>query len=149
MIFERENVVAVVISVIAVLFIVGGFASFSGLSTYSGLSLNLERATFARGDIFGAEVVVALDSVLSDETLILKLDGIPFKTIDFQDYVTASGLRHSLEEKGGLSVLRLGEPVKIHLSDFVTVDSLANGGHQIDASLSKGELTARGKFSVG
>jgi hypothetical protein len=148
---EREHVVALVISFVAILFIVGGFASFSGLATYSNtaLKIDVEKDGFKHSDVLDASVIISLDTVLYDETLTLSMDGSVVKSVSLFDYISANGLLFSVEEKEGVKVLRLGEPVRVHLSEFINLESVASGKHSLDAGLGKGDVKASAYFRVG
>ncbi|MBI4738562.1 hypothetical protein HY772_03220 [Candidatus Woesearchaeota archaeon] len=147
---DRENVVAVVISLIAILFIVGGFASFSGLATYShnALVLTTEKGTFSPSDVFDAEVVVNLDAVLADETLTLALDGSTFKVINLKEYAVLNNLRSSVEERNGASVVHLDELVRVHLAQYVDLSQLSSGKHSLVARLDRSGVEVQETFKI-
>lgn len=150
MVFEREHVVAIVISIIAVLFVVGGFASFSGLATYSNtaLTIHIEKERFASSDIFDAEIFVNSNTVLDDETVRLQLDGVSFQTINLLEYVSVRNLRHRVEERNGITFLQLDEPVRIHLADYVNLDAVARRKHTIGAKLGKAGTEVQARFTI-
>ncbi|MBI5398882.1 hypothetical protein HZB03_05450 [Candidatus Woesearchaeota archaeon] len=145
----RENVVAVVISLIAILFVIGGFASFSGLAAYNNvLMLASEKDVFAPSDVLGVEVVVNLDTVLADETLTLALDGSVFDVVNLKDYAASNNLRYSVAERNGVSVVYLGEPVRVHLAQYVDLSQVSPGKHSLAARLDRSNVEVQETFRI-
>ena len=67
---QREHIVSLIVAVIAILVIVGGYAAFTGLSVYEEpLMILMAENSFRQSDVFDVSVVVNPVTFMADESI--------------------------------------------------------------------------------
>ncbi len=151
MLVERETFVALFISLVAILVVVGGFASFTGLSVHEApLVLNFHKASFSRGDVFDVSVDLSPATFLQDESLVIYVDEVPVSVVALQKYLDDNQIDYGLDfenaGKNNIKVMTLKNKLSVNLADFVSLDDLQPGSHSLKVSLSQGDASADGNF---
>ena len=149
----REHMVTVTIAVIAILFVVGGFASMSGLSTYDELiSIDVVKDSFSRGDVFDVSVGIGLMTVMADETLMIYIDDAPAGAVILKKYFDENRVRYGVDVRtvgtNSIEVISTLEPMRVNLADYVLLDSMASGSHLLKVEFSRGDAGAEAVFVV-
>jgi len=72
MLAQRETMVSLFIAAVAILVVIGGFASFSGLAAYSGtLSLDFSKSSFSGTDAFDVDLIIEPVTLMADESAVV------------------------------------------------------------------------------
>jgi hypothetical protein len=150
---QREYFVTILLAVVAVLVIVGGYASFNGLAVNTDpLLIDMPRDSFRQSDIFDVNIILNPITFISEETVVIYLDNSVIAAIPLRQYVEDNSLSYTVEtrELGGSSVtlLTLNEPAIISLSEVVSLESLQKKSHLIRVEFSVGDVTAAETFEV-
>jgi hypothetical protein len=149
---EREHVATAVIAVIAVLVIVGGFASFSGLSVHEEtLKIEMAKAVFRQSDVFDANVVVSPVTFMADESMMVYVDGRAVGVVALKQYLDDNGIDYGSEYKNlgqnNVEIVTLKNLLTIHLAEHVNLEHLRPGmTHSLRVEFSKGDAYADGSF---
>ncbi len=152
---EREHIATAVVATIAVLVIVGGFASFSGLSVYhQPLTLELHKTEFRQGDVFDVNVVVNPVTFLADETIMVYLDGNAVAAIALKRYLDDNGIDYGSEVKNlgqnNAEIINLQAPLTVNLADYVSMEPMYPGTvHLLTVEFSRGDASAEEAFRIG
>jgi hypothetical protein len=145
----RETYVTLTVCAIAILFILGGYASLTGLATYdSPVDIALAKAKFSKGDVFDATVTISLITLFSDETIMIYLDGTPAGAVMLRQYMDMNLFKYTAENREGGEVLNMAHEVFLNLADYVSLESLAPGKHTVQVALSKAQVGATEEFVV-
>ncbi|MFH1064643.1 MAG: hypothetical protein V1729_06175 [Candidatus Woesearchaeota archaeon] len=152
---EREHIATFVVATIAVLVIVGGFASFSGLSVYDQpLKLELQKTEFMQGDVFDANVVVNPVTFMADETIMVYIDGNAVAAIALKRYLDDNDIDYGSEVKNlgqnNVEIINLQGPLTVNLADYVSMEPMYPGTvHILSVEFSQGDAAAQESFRVG
>ena len=152
---HKEQIASLVVAIIAVLVIVGGYASFSGLASYDPpLKLEMAKKSFLAGDVFDANLVVSPVTLMSDESIIIYLDNIAVGAIAVKRYLNDNGIDFGTQNenagRNNIDIINLKHKLSINLADYVNLDSVLPGGtHKIRAEFSRGNAVAEEVFFVG
>jgi hypothetical protein len=150
---EREYVVTFIITTIAILIIVGGYASFSGLAAYDApLRIENAKGTFARGDVFDVNIVLNPVTFMADESIVIYIDGQAVGVVAIKKYLDDNGIEYGRELKdigqSNTEVLNLMDPLAVNLADYVPLEYVQQGTHTIRAEFSRGDAMAETVFAV-
>jgi hypothetical protein len=150
---EREYVVTFIVATIAILIIVGGYASFSGLASYDApLRIEMAKKTFSRGDVFDTTVVLNPVTFMADETLMVYVDGQAVGVVAIKKYLDDNRIDYGRDIKSlgrnSAEILNLKDPLKVNLADYVTLEYLGTGGHSLRVEFSRGDAMAEEVFGI-
>lgn len=151
---EREHYVTIIVTVIAMVVIVGGFASFSGLSVYEDpIRIELEKSVFKNGDVFDTSVVLNPVTFMADDSLMVYIDGKALGVVALKKYLDDNSIEYGSEIKNlgqnNAEILTLKNPLSINLADYVSLEFLHPGTtHVIKVEFSKGDAVAEEVFRV-
>ncbi len=151
---EREHYVTVIVAVAAILMIVGGYASFTGLATQSEpLALSVEKDAFRQGDVFDVNVNVGPVTFMSDESIIIYVDDTAVGVIAVKKYLDSNSIEYGTEVKNlgrnNVEIINLKEPLTINLADYVSLEYLRPGTtHILKAEFSRGDASAEEIFRM-
>lgn len=153
MALAREHFVTLTVAAVAALFIMGGFASLSGLSTYEeALQITLPETTFSKSSVFDVTVRVAPTQIISDETLMIYIDGAPAGVVVLKQYFDENRVDYTSEERiigsNTLEVLSTRSEVLINLADYVDLDTSSVGNHVLKVEFSRENVGSEVVFSV-
>ncbi len=153
MLVEREHIVTIIVAVIALLAIVGGYASFSGLSVYEQpVQLELTKSSFAQSDIFDANILLNPVTFLHDESIMIYFDNEPIGVVAIKKYLDDNRIEYGTEYQNlgtnNIQIMNLEHQLKISLADYITLESVQTGSHTVRVELSKGDASADAIFSV-
>ena len=149
MIVPREHVVTITIAVIAVLFIIGGYASMSGLSTYEApLRIEMTRATYSQGDVFDANVNVGAVTMMSDESVMVYVDGVLSGAIVLKQYFDDNRVDYGTDYRSNIEIMSTLDPIMINLADHVSLETLKPGPHIVRVEFSRSDAVAESEFKV-
>jgi hypothetical protein len=150
---EREYAVTFIIATIAALVIIGGYASFSGLASYSEpLSIEMAEKTFARGDVFDVNVVLSPVTFMADESIVVYIDGQAVGVVAIKKYLDDNRIDYGRELKSlgqnNAEIINLKAPLKVNLADYVLLEYLGTGGHSLRVEFSRGDAAAQEVFGI-
>ncbi len=151
---EREHYVTVIVAVIALLVIFGGYASFSGLSVHEDpLVISMSSETFAQGDVFDVNVVVSPVQFLADESIMVYVDGNPVGVIVLKKYLDSNDIEYGSDVKNlgqnNAEIITLKNRVAVNLADYVSLENVPSGtAHTLLVEFSRGDATAQKGFWV-
>ncbi|MFC1741583.1 hypothetical protein ACFL3V_03540 [Nanoarchaeota archaeon] len=154
MLVEREHVVTVFMAVIVMLIILGGYASFSGLSVYQEtLVIEMAKDSFSQGDVFDVTVVLNPVTLMSDDSLMIYVDGNAIGVVAIKKYLDENGIAYGSEFKNSgqnnIEIITMRDRLLVNLADHVSLEHMSPGSaHALMVELSKGEASAEGIFSV-
>jgi hypothetical protein len=150
----RELIVPIVVTLIAVLVIVGGYASFSGLATYSTpLSIEMAKKAFKRGDVFDANILVNPVTLLADESIMIYVDNNAVGAVAIKRYLDDNRIEYGTEfqnlGQNSAEVMNLKNPLQVNLADFITLEGTLPGTtHVLKVEFSRGDASAEEVFSI-
>jgi hypothetical protein len=150
---EKEFIVPFIVTVIAILVIVGGYASFSGLATYdTPISVEMGKAAFQQGEVFDVNAIVSPMTLLADETLMVYVDGNLAGVVALKKYLDDNRIDYGLEYKNlgqnNVQIMNMQSSLRINLADLVSLESLARGEHILSVELSRGDARAEATFNI-
>jgi len=151
---EREQYVTVIIAAIAVLVIVGGYASFSGLAVQSDpLVIMMQKDSFSQGEVFDAELVLNPVQFLADESIVVYVDSNPVGVIALKKYLDDNSIEYGSDIKNlgesNAEIITLKHNLRVHLSDYVSLERVPAGtSHTLRAEFSRGDAVAQDVFVV-
>lgn len=151
---EREHYVTILVAVIAIVVIVGGFASFTGLSVQEEpIQIMMEKNTFKRGDVFDARVVLSPVTFLADESIMIYIDNKAVGAIALKKYLDDNNLEYGTEVKNlgqnNAEIITLMQPVTVSLADHMTLDRMHPGTtHILRVEFSRGDAVAEEVFGI-
>lgn len=149
MLVEREAFVSLFIAAVAILTVVVGFAAFSGLSVYNEvMSLDFEKASFDQGDVFDVYVDLIPSSYLYDESLVVYVDDNLVSVISLKKFFDDNKITYGEDMKNNVHIISIGSKARINLADFVPLDSLTSGHHNLKVYLSQAEMSQTAAFSL-
>ncbi|NQU79439.1 hypothetical protein HQ545_06755 [Candidatus Woesearchaeota archaeon] len=148
---EREHIATVIIATAAVLIIVGGFASFSGLAVHAEpLTIEMYKTEFRQGEPLQAVLIISPVTFLSDESIVLYIDNNPVGAIPLKKYIDDKEIEYGLEIKNAgnnnIELINLKNPLSIQLDEFIP--SPMAGNHIIRAEFSRGDALAEKGFTT-
>lgn len=151
---EKEYVVTIFISIIAILIITGGYASFSGLAVREDtLEVEMHKTVFKRSDVFDVTVKIKPVMFMAEESIMVYLDDKAIAVIALKKYLDDNGLDYGVDVKNlgenNQEIITLREPLLVNLAEYVSVEYMQPGTmHRVTVELSVGEARAEGLFSV-
>ncbi len=151
---EREHYVTIVVAVIAVLVIVGGFASFTGLSVQEEpIRISMEKSSFRQGEVFDVNVLLSPVTFFADESIVIYLDNKAVGAIALRKYLDDNGLEYGTEVKNvgqnNIEIITLMQPVSVSLADFIPLDYMHPGTtHLLRVEFSRGDAAAEEAFRI-
>ena len=151
---EREQYVTLIVTVIAMVVIVGGFASFSGLSVYEDpIRIESAKSSFRNSDVFDISVVLNPVTFMADDSLVVYVDGKALGVVALKNYLNDNGIEYGVEIKNlgqnNVEILTLKNPLSISMADYVSLEFLHPGmTHVIKVEFSKGDAFAEEVFRV-
>ncbi len=150
---EREAIVSLFIALVAVIVIIGGFASFTGLAVHSeDLKIDFSRTDFESGAVFDAVLTIAPVTMLAEESVVIYVDESFGSVIAIKKYLDDNSIPYGLEYQNAgsnnIQMITLESPLKIPLADFVSLQGLEPGTHSIKISLSEGDATVQKSFVI-
>jgi hypothetical protein len=151
---EREYVATFIVAVVALLVIVGGYASFSGLAVYDEpIKIELAKTTFSQGDVFDADVVVNPVTFLADESIMVYIDNKVLGAIAIKKYLDDNGIEYGTEIKSlgqeTTEIINLKDPLTVNLADFVSLEYMQPGtAHVLRVEFSRGDALAEALFRI-
>lgn len=151
---EREYAVAVFVGIIAILIIVGGYASFSGLAVRADpLSIELSKGTFKQSDVFDANIVVSPATFLADETLVIYMNDKASGVVALKKYLDENDYDYGTEVKNAgsnnVEIITMLSPFRVSLADYISLDQAQSGStHRVRVEFSRGEVSADVAFAV-
>ena len=150
----REQYVTLIVAAIAVLVIIGGFASFTGLSAYDEpLRIEMEGDSFSQGDVFDADVVVNPVTFMADESLMIYVDGNAVGVVALKKYLDDNALDYGTEVKNlgqnNAEIITLSRPLSVSLADYISVAQMHPGTtHILRVEFSRGDAAAEEVFKI-
>ena len=152
-VIPREQVVTLTIAAIAIIFIVGGFASMSGLSVYEEpLQIEMYATSFEKGDVFDVNIRVGTMTVLSDETMMIYIDGNPGGAVALKKYFDENRIEYGTEYKqlgtNSVEIMSTVQPIVINLADYIQLEMMSEGSHSLRVEFSRGDAVAEVLFEV-
>ncbi|MBW2966895.1 hypothetical protein KY362_00255 [Candidatus Woesearchaeota archaeon] len=154
MAIEREHLIALFLCAVAILVIVGGYASFSGLATAAQpLQIEMVQKTFSKSDVFDVNVIVNPVTLLADESLMIYLDNEAVGVIALKQYLDTNGIEYGTEIKNlgqnSAEIINLKSSTRISLADHISTEFMYPGTtHILRVELSQGEAVAEDAFGV-
>jgi len=150
---KGEFVVTVLIAIIALLVIVGGFASFSGLATYAPpITVEMAKQQFRQGDVFDVTTTVNPTTLLAEESMTIYVDGNLAGVVAIKKYLNDNKIDYGSEFKNvganNIEVITLQNRLIINLADLVSPESLSVGDHILRVELSGGDASAETAFKI-
>ncbi|MBW2963944.1 hypothetical protein KY363_00655 [Candidatus Woesearchaeota archaeon] len=151
---EREYAVAVFVAVAAILIIVGGYASFSGLAVRADpLDIELYKGTFSQSDVFDANIVVNPATFLADESLVIYLDDKPSGIVALKQYLDENGYDYGSDAKNAgtnnVEIITMLSPFRVSLADYISLDKAQSGStHKVRVEFSRGDAAAEATFAI-
>ena len=151
---EREHFVTVIIAAIAILVVVGGYASFSGLVAYEApLNIEMNKKTFKQSDVFDVNVLVTPVTLLADDSIMVSVDNKAIGVIAIKKYLDDNNADYGKEIKNmgqnNLEIINLKNPLTVNLADFVSLDYLGpDTMHVLKVEFSNGEGGIEEVFGV-
>ena len=151
---QRENIVTLIVASIAILVIVGGYASFTGLAAYDApIRLEMEKSSFSQGDVFDANVVLNPVTFMADESLILYIDKKAVGVIALKQYLDDNSISYGVDVKNlgqnNAEIVNLKDPLSINLADYVSLEYMHPGTmHTVRVEFSRGDAAAEGVFGI-
>lgn len=151
---ERENYVTVIVSVIAILVIVGGYASFTGMAVEQDpLVIVMLDDEFRQSDVFDVDVVLNPVQFLADETVVVYLNNNPVGVIALKKYLDDNDIDYGTSVKNvgqnNVEVITLRNPLMINLADYVSLENFpADSSHVLRVEFSRGDAGAEEIFIV-
>jgi hypothetical protein len=151
---EREYAATFIVAIIALLVIVGGYASFSGLAVYDEpLKIEIADNSFKQSDVFDVNVVVNPVTFMSDESIMVYVDNNAVGAIAIKQYLDDNGIEYGTEVKNlgqnNIEIMTLKDPLLVNLADHVSLEYLHPGTiHIIKVEFSRGDAVAENVFSI-
>jgi len=151
---EREYLVPVIVTMIAVLVIIGGYASFSGLAVYDApLAISMAKDTFRQSDVFDVNVLVNPVTFMADESIMIYLDNNAVGAVAIKKYLDDNDIEYGSEfqnlGQNNIEVVNLRNPLQVNLADFITLEGMQPGTtHIIRAEFSRGDAVAEAVFRI-
>jgi hypothetical protein len=151
---QREHAVTLIIAAIAIIVIVGGYASFTGLAAYDApLRLDMEKSSFSKGDVFDVNVIVNPVTFMSDESILLYIDNQAMGVVALRQYLDDNGISYGVDVKNlgqnNVEVLNLKDPLSINLADYVSLEYMHPGTtHIMKVEFSRGDAVAEEVFGI-
>lgn len=151
---EREHYVTMVVAVIALLVIFGGFASFTGLSVQEdSLMIEIAKSSFRNSDVFDAAILLSPVTFMADDSVMVYVDSEAIGVIALKKYLDDNELEYGTEVKNlgqnNMEIMTLKYPVKISLADFLDLEYMRSGTtHILRVEFSKGDAFAEEVFRV-
>jgi hypothetical protein len=150
---QRENLVTLFVAAVAILVIIGGYASFSGLASYeSPLKIELSKESYSQSDVFDANVLLTPVTLFSDETIMIYIDGRAIGVIAIKKYLDDNRIEYGTETKDAgkttVEIINMKSRLKVNLADYVTLDSLGLEEHTVRVEFSKGEAFSEKSFRI-
>lgn len=151
---EREHYVTIVVAIIAIVVIVGGFASFTGLSVQEEpIRISMEKNLFRQGEIFDVNVLLSPVTFFADESIVIYIDNKAVGAIALRKYLDDNGLEYGTEVKNlgqnNIEIITLMQPVSVSLADFITLDYMHPGTtHLLRVEFSRGDAVAEDVFRI-
>lgn len=151
---HREHFVTLIVAAIAVLVIVGGYASFTGLAAYDApVRLDMVKRSFGQGDVFDVNVIVSPMTFMSDESILLYIDNKAVGVVALKQYLDDSGISYGVDVKNlgqnNVEIVNLKDPLSINLADYVSLEYMHPGTtHILKAEFSRGDALAEEVFGV-
>jgi len=150
---KGEFVVTVLISIIALLVIVGGFASFSGLATYAPpITIETAKQQFRQGDVFDVTTTINPTTLLADESMTVYVDGNLAGVVAIKKYLDDNKIDYGSEIKNlgenNIKVINMQNKLTINLADLVSPESISIGEHILRVELSGGDASAETAFKI-
>lgn len=151
---EREYIATFIVAMVAILVIVGGYASFSGLAVQDDpLSIEMEKSTFKQSDVFDVDIVVNPVTFMSDETIMVYVDNEVIGAIAIKKYLDQTGQDYGTEIKNlGMNneeIITLRDPLTVSLADLLSLEGLHPGTtHLLRVEFSRGDAVAEDVFKV-
>jgi hypothetical protein len=151
---EREYLVPVIVTMIAVLVIIGGYASFSGLAVYNApITIETAKDAFRQSDVFDANVLVNPVTFLADESIMIYLDNNAVGAVAIKKYLDDNDIEYGSEfqnlGQNNIEVVNLRNPLQVNLADFITLEGMQPGTtHIIRVEFSRGDAVAEAVFNI-
>lgn len=151
---EREYYVTFIVATIAVLFIVGGFASFTGLSVQDeAISIAMAKESFRPSDVFDVTLILNPVTFMADESIIIYIDSNAVGAVAIKKYLDDNGIEYGREVKdagqNSIQVINLRDRLMINLADHVQLEYMRPGTkHILRAEFSRGDAAADAVFNV-
>jgi len=154
MFVEREQIVTLLVALTAIIVILGGYASFSGLAAYdSPVSIEMQKSTFKQSDVFDVNVVLNPVTFMSDESIMIYIDNEAVGAVAIKKYLDENMIEYGTETKSvganSIEIMNLKYPIKINLADHISPEYLHPGTvHMITIEFSRGDSSAEGTFNI-
>ena len=151
---QREHAVTLIIAAIAIIVIVGGYASFTGLAAYDApLRLEMVKSSFNQGDVFDVNVIVNPVTFMSDESILLYIDNQAVGVVALRQYLDDNSISYGVDVKNlgqnNVEVINLKNPLSINLADHVSLEYMHPGTtHIMKVEFSRGDAVAEEVFGV-
>jgi hypothetical protein len=152
---EKEYLVTFIVTLVAVLVIVGGYASFSGLATYDApISIGLAKDSFRQSDVFDADIVLRPVTFMADESLMVYVDNSAVGVVAIKKYLDDNKIEYGTEYQNAgqnnIEVLNLRDPLRVNLADFIKLEAMVPGTtHILRVEFSRGDAVAEEVFKIG
>jgi len=150
---KGEYLVSIFLAIIALLVIVGGYASFSGLATYNPpISIEMAKQAYLRSDVFDVNAAMSPATILADETMTVYMDNNLAGVVAIKKYLDENRIEYASEYRNAgennIQVINLKDKLAINMADLIALDSLNAGQHTVRVELSIGDASAEQAFSV-
>lgn len=150
---QKEHIVTILLAIVAILVIIGGYASFSGLAVNTDpLMIDMSRDSFRQSDVFDVNIILNPITFISEETVVIYLDNSVIAALPLRQYVEDNSLSYTIETRelgsGSVTLLALNEPAIISLADVISLESLQKKSHLLRVEFSVGDVSAAKTFGV-
>ncbi|MBU2561533.1 MAG: hypothetical protein KKD17_04490 [Nanoarchaeota archaeon] len=152
---EREYYVTFIVATIAVLVIVGGFASFTGLSVQDdAISIEMSKESFRPSDVFDVTITLSPVTFMADESIMIYIDGSAVGAVAIKKYLDSNGIDYGREVKdpgqNNIQVINLKDRLRVNLADYVQLEYMRPGTkHILRVEFSRGDAAAEEVFNIG
>ncbi|MBW2971499.1 hypothetical protein KY359_00545 [Candidatus Woesearchaeota archaeon] len=151
---QREYYVTFIVAAIAIAVIVGGFASFTGLSVQADpLSIEMAKTAFRQSDVFDADVLLSPVTFMADESLMIYIDGKAVGVVALKRHLDQNSIEYGTEIKDlgqdNVQIINLREHLRVNLAEYVSLEYLQPGTvHLLRVEFSRGDALAEAVFSM-